>query len=109
MASFLSNPEVQGQIQKLDLEDASSGIGAEGGRKSIAGRALESAFGWAGYETSVTKNAKKILEWMNSLEGMDARRKHALMNSPQQQIEDPIERVDANAQESARSYILPPK
>ena len=39
---------------------------------------------------------------MNSPEGMDARRKHALMSSSQQEVGDPMERVDANAEESSR-------
>ena len=97
LESFLSVPEVNEAMKALDLDPVSVGTD-----RPFLGAVLEGAFGWAGYKTRVTKNAEKIIEWMNSPEGMDARRKHALMSSPQQQIEDPIERVDANAEESSR-------
>lgn len=104
MVDFLSNPEVQSQIQKLNLEGVGSGVGAAGGRRSLLGRGLESAFGALGYETSVTKNAKKIIEWMKSPEGTEAMRKHAMMSSPagQEETGDPIQRADQQAQESSR-------
>lgn len=97
LESFLSVPEVNEAMKALDLAPVSVGTD-----RPFLGSVLEGAFGWAGYKTRVTKNAEKIIEWMNSPEGMDARRKHALMRSPQQDIEDPIERVDATAQESSR-------
>ena len=104
MVDFLSNPEVQSQIQKLNLEGVGSGVGAAGGRRSLLGRGLESAFGALGYETSVTKNAKKIIEWMKSPEGTEAMRKHAMMSSPagQEETGDPIQKADQQAQESSR-------
>ena len=97
LESFLSVPEVNEAMKALDLAPVSVGTD-----RPFLGAVLEGAFGWAGYKTRVTKNAEKIIEWMNSPAGMDARRKHALMRSPQQEIGDPIERVDATAQESSR-------
>ncbi len=97
LESFLSLPEVNEAMKALDLAPVSVGTD-----RPFLGAVLEGAFGWAGYKTRVTKNAEKIIEWMNSPEGMDARRKHALMSSPQQEVGDPMERVDANAEESSR-------
>jgi len=97
LESFLSLPEVNEAMKALDLAPVSVGTD-----RPFLGAVLEGAFGWAGYKTRVTKNAEKIIEWMNSPEGMDARRKHALMSSPQQEVGDPIERMDATAQESSR-------
>ena len=98
LASFLSVPEVNEAMKALDLDPV--GVGTD---RPFLGAVLEGAFGWAGYKTRVTKNAEKIIEWMNSPAGMEARRKYAMTAAPQKQgAESPIQRRDQQAEESSR-------
>jgi len=95
LVSFFSNPEVNQAIKDLGIEPVS--VGQD---RPVLGKVLEGAFGWAGYKTAVSKNAQKIVDWMESPAGMEARRKHAMTAAPQQ--ENPIQIRDQRANESSR-------
>lgn len=98
LASFFSTPEVNQAIKDLGVEPVS--VGQD---RPVLGKVLEGAFGWAGYKTAVSKNAQKIVDWMESPAGMEARRKYAMTAAPQQQdAEDPTQRRDQQAEESSR-------
>lgn len=77
LAEFFSIPSVNEALKGLDLPTI--GVGVD---RPVLGSVLEGAFGWAGYKTAVTKNAEKIVEWMESPEGLEAQRRYYMMGAP---------------------------
>ncbi len=76
LAEFFSIPSVNEALKNLDLPTI--GVGVD---RPVLGSVLEGAFGWAGYKTAVTKSAEKIIEWMESPEGLEFQRRYYTMGA----------------------------
>ena len=79
LAEFLSIPSVNNKIKELGIEPTT--VGQD---RPLIGGALETVFGGLGYKTAVTKNAEKVLAFLDSEEGMEMQRKYLLMGAPGQ-------------------------
>lgn len=79
LAEFFSIPSVNNKIKELGLDTTT--VGQD---RPLIGGALETVFGGLGYKTAVTKNAEKVLAFLDSEEGMDMQRKYMLMGAPGQ-------------------------
>lgn len=81
LAEFMSIPSVNKALKDIGVQQL--GVGQD---RPMLGGALETVFGGLGYKTAVTKNAEKVIEWMNSDEGTEAVRKYMMMGAPEQGV-----------------------
>ena len=81
LAEFMSIPSVNEALKGIGVQQL--GVGQD---RPMLGGALEAVFGGLGYKTAVTKNAEKVIEWMNSEEGTEAVRKYMMMGTPEQGV-----------------------
>jgi len=79
LAEFFSIPSVNNKLKELGINETT--VGQD---RPLIGSALETVFGGLGYKTAVTKNADKVLEFLNSDEGLEMQRKYLLMGAPGQ-------------------------
>lgn len=77
VSEFFSIPSVNNRLKELGIEQL--GVGQD---RPLLGGALETVFGGLGYKTAVTKNAEKVMEFLNSDEGVEMKRKYLLMGAP---------------------------
>lgn len=81
LSEFMSIPSVNKALKDVGIQQL--GVGQD---RPMLGGTLEAVFGGLGYKTAVTKNAEKVIEWMNSDEGAEAVRKYMMMGAPEQGV-----------------------